>query len=162
MNLPLNIDPVQILLHLFNFVLLFAILYFLLYKPVKAFMDKRQEGYRREREETEAALRQAEDARVTAQNRLEELDAELAAHRRAAEEENAEIAAQIRKTAEEEAAAVLSRARAQALREKEDLMTRAEDEVRELIGRAAGELVACDTAEAYDRFLRAAQEEAHE
>lgn len=42
MNLPLNIDWQQILLHAFNFVLLFAILYFLLYKPVKDFMEKRE------------------------------------------------------------------------------------------------------------------------
>ena len=39
--MPLNIDFQQIFLHLFNFVVLFAILYFLLYKPVKNFMDQR-------------------------------------------------------------------------------------------------------------------------
>ena len=43
MNVPLNIDWQQILLHLLNFVILFAILYFLLYDPVKKFMDKRCE-----------------------------------------------------------------------------------------------------------------------
>ena len=43
--MPLNIDLQQILLHLFNFVVLFAILYFLLYKPVKSFMDKRTASY---------------------------------------------------------------------------------------------------------------------
>lgn len=35
MNMPLNMDWQQILLHLLNFVILFAILYFLLYEPVK-------------------------------------------------------------------------------------------------------------------------------
>ena len=41
MGVPLNIDWQQILLHLFNFLILFGGLYLLLYRPVKAFMDKR-------------------------------------------------------------------------------------------------------------------------
>ena len=41
MNIPLNIDWQQILLHVLNFVILFGGLYFLLYKPVKNFMAKR-------------------------------------------------------------------------------------------------------------------------
>ena len=39
-QVPLNIDFSQILLHLFNVVILFAILYFLIYKPVRNFMEK--------------------------------------------------------------------------------------------------------------------------
>ena len=42
-NLPLNIDIQQILLHLLNFTILFAGLYFILYKPVRKFMDAREE-----------------------------------------------------------------------------------------------------------------------
>ena len=43
--MPLNIDFQQIFLHLLNFTLLFAILYYLLYKPVKDFMAKREAYY---------------------------------------------------------------------------------------------------------------------
>ena len=42
MNIPLNIDWQQILLHLLNFVILAGGLYLLLYKPVKTVMEKRQ------------------------------------------------------------------------------------------------------------------------
>ena len=65
MNIPLNIDWQQILLHLMNFVILAGGLYFLLYKPVKAFMDKRaayyqeqadQAAHARERKLQEAML----------------------------------------------------------------------------------------------------------
>lgn len=42
MGVPLNIDWQQILLHLFNFLILAGGLYLLLYKPVKAFMEKRR------------------------------------------------------------------------------------------------------------------------
>ena len=39
MNIPLNIDWQQILLHLLNFAILAGGLYLLLFKPVKAFME---------------------------------------------------------------------------------------------------------------------------
>ena len=45
MNIPLNIDWQQILLHLFNFSILVGGLYLLLFKPVKNFMDKRTKHY---------------------------------------------------------------------------------------------------------------------
>ena len=45
MNIPLNIDWQQILLHLLNFAILAGGLYLLLYKPVKAFMEQRQAYY---------------------------------------------------------------------------------------------------------------------
>ena len=45
MGVPLNIDWQQILLHLFNFLILAGGLYLLLYKPVKAFMEKRRNYY---------------------------------------------------------------------------------------------------------------------
>ena len=37
-------NPLSILLHTLNALLLFAAIYFLLYKPVKKFLDKRSEG----------------------------------------------------------------------------------------------------------------------
>ena len=40
MGIPLNVDWQQILLHLFNFIILFGGLWLLLYKPVKNFMAK--------------------------------------------------------------------------------------------------------------------------
>ena len=45
-NIPLNIDWQQILLHALNFVILVGGLYFLLYKPVKKFMAQREAHYR--------------------------------------------------------------------------------------------------------------------
>ena len=61
MNVPLNIDWQQILLHLLNFVILFAILNFLLYNPVKKFMDKRFEYYKGIDDESKKNLQQAEE-----------------------------------------------------------------------------------------------------
>lgn len=44
--MPLNIDWQQILLHWMNLAILTGGLYFLLYKPVKQFMEKREAHYR--------------------------------------------------------------------------------------------------------------------
>ena len=44
--MPLNIDFQQVLLHMLNFVILFGGMYFILYGPVKKFMDARTEEYK--------------------------------------------------------------------------------------------------------------------
>ena len=62
MNLPLNIDFQQIFLHLFNFAILAFGLYILLYKPVKDFLEKRQEHYEAMNAEAEAALEKAKES----------------------------------------------------------------------------------------------------
>ena len=56
MNIPLNIDWQQILLHFFNFSILVGGLYLLLFKPVKSFMEKREKHYA----DMEAAAKEAE------------------------------------------------------------------------------------------------------
>ena len=58
-NLPLNIDIQQILLHLLNFVILFGLMYFILYKPVRKFMDQRAEYYKKMDEEAKMANEEA-------------------------------------------------------------------------------------------------------
>lgn len=45
MNIPLNIDWQQILLHMLNFTILALGLFLVLYNPVKKFMQKRKEYY---------------------------------------------------------------------------------------------------------------------
>ena len=62
--MPLNIDWQQILLHLLNFVILFAILYLLLYRPVKRFMGRRAEHYKKMDEEANANLAESERAKA--------------------------------------------------------------------------------------------------
>ena len=62
MNIPLNIDWQQILLHLLNFVILAGGLYLLLYKPVKTFVEKRQLYY--QEQDAKAAKTLAEIGRA--------------------------------------------------------------------------------------------------
>ena len=70
MGVPLNIDWQQILLHAFNLVILAGGLYFLLYKPVTAFMEKRQAYYAGLEADAQEKLRAAEQKEQEADERL--------------------------------------------------------------------------------------------
>ena len=78
MNIPLNIDWQQIILHLLNFAILAGGLYFLLYHPVRKFMDQREEHYRQMENEAQQRLDQAKatvfaDPRISSVNRNKEI-----------------------------------------------------------------------------------------
>ena len=59
--MPLNINLQQILLHWMNLAILTGGLYFLLYKPVKDFMDKRAAHYQELEAQAADKLAQAEE-----------------------------------------------------------------------------------------------------
>ena len=81
MNIPLNIDWQQILLHLFNFSILAGGLYLLLYRPIQDFMKKREEHYREVDRQAEEAKAQADRLQQEYQEKLSSADAELAQKR---------------------------------------------------------------------------------
>ena len=89
MNIPLNIDWQQILLHLLNFAILAGGLYLLLYKPVKAFMEQRQAYYQGIDTQAAEKLKDAERLEATYQAKLSSVD-EAAARKRAAAQRETE------------------------------------------------------------------------
>jgi len=158
MNIPLNIDWQQILLHLFNFALLFAILYFLLYKPVKDFMAKREEYYKNMDDRVNENLAVSENAKNEYADKLAAADSEI---RRSQEEARmaAEKAASKRiEDARDEAARIIARAKEEAVREKERIIAEAQSEISEMVTDATEKLVLESTAsEAFDQFLMAVE-----
>ena len=71
MPIPLNIDWQQILLHWLNLAILAGGLYFLLFKPVKQFMEKREAHYREMEEQAAGKLREAERIQESYRQKLE-------------------------------------------------------------------------------------------
>ena len=139
--MPLNIDVQQILLHLFNLVLLFGILYVLLYKPVHDFVDKREEEYKERDKSTKDALSDAERLKADYEARMAE-----------AEKENAKLRAEISTKAEsdrekiisdahEHAAKIVEDARDKAQKEHDRLIQRAQTEIAEYVSKAAEKIV---------------------
>ena len=114
MQLPLNIDWQQILLHALNLVILVGGLYALLFKPVKKFMDQRTENYQKMKADAEDAKTQAEAFKAELNERMEHADEETQADRQ-------EAMAKV----EKEAGAVLDSARNRAQKIVNDAMERA-------------------------------------
>lgn len=162
MNIPLNIDWRQILLHLFNFSILTGGLYLLLFQPVKAFISKREETYRkmaedaREREDALSAREAAMEAQENA------LTAELNQKRADARQEADRYAQQRREEVGHQADALLAEARTAARREREKILEEANREAVDIAREAVNKLL-CGEDSAIELFLSGAEKgEPHE
>ena len=156
MNIPLNIDWQQILLHLFNFSILVGGLYLLLFKPVKNFMDKRAKHYQdmeNAAAEREKATRELE---ASMQQRQAALDAELDEKRAAAAKEAEAYAQQQRDAAREQADKLVAAARENAENDRKKIVAEANREAVSIAEAAMEKLLAKETSRAYDAFVNAA------
>ncbi|MBS5725091.1 MAG: ATP synthase F0 subunit B [Clostridiales bacterium] len=141
MNIPLNIDWQQILLHLFNFVILAGGLYFLLYKPVKNFMDKRTAYYQSLDTEAKEKAAQAQKFEEEYQARLKDAEAEIREKKAAAVKEAEKAAASIVADADKQKEQILARAATEAQHEKEKLLEEAKVSIAELAIAATAKLL---------------------
>lgn len=103
MNIPLNIDWQQILLHFFNFSILVGGLYLLLFKPVKSFMEKREKHYADMEAAAVAREKDTEALKAAMAQREADFDAVLEEKRAAAAKEAEAFAQQQRDAAKAQA-----------------------------------------------------------
>jgi len=153
MNLPLNIDWQQILLHLFNFSVLSLGLYLLLYKPVKNFMDKREDHYQSLHNQAEEKLKQAEELKLSYEKRLESVEAELEEKRAQILQQANKEADELLKNAKEQASRIILEAKAAAQREREKILEEAQKEITSMAVAATEKLLAQSVSDALDQFL---------
>ena len=157
--MPLNIDFLQVLLHLLNFVILAGGLTVLLYKPVLKFIDKRRAYFADAEAKNKAAAEENEQLRAEYEEKLANADAELLEKKKAGEKEMAEASAQYLRDAEEKAAAILRTAETEAEERKAHILESAQTEIGELVLNSAQKLLN-DTATPerdsalYDEFIR--------
>lgn len=155
--MPLNIDWKQILLHLFNFVLLFAILFFLLYRPVKKFMDKRVQYYKDMDDDANKKLADAEELKQTYEEKLSVVDEEIAQKKQDADRLAVKERQEAMDRAEKEAAEIVSRAKVEGEAEKKKIVDGAQAEIVGLVAKAYKK-AASDPSAAMDVFLSEANE----
>ena len=151
------IDWQQILLHLLNFVILFAGLWLLLYKPVRSFMQKRREHY--EKMDADAVKKQAdaEAAQAAYTQKLAAAEEEIAEKRRAAERETAAYGEEKRRETDELARGVIAAAKEDAERIKAQAEKDARARTAQIVTEAVEKLVLEESAsEAFEAFLSAA------
>lgn len=158
-NIPLNIDWQQILLHFFNFSILVGGLYLLLFKPVKAFMEKREKHYADMESAAQAREKDTEAMKVAMAQREAALDAELDEKRATAAKEAEEYMQQQRDAAKTQADKILSDARSAAESERRKIVAEANREAVTIAEDAMEKILAARTAQAYDAFVNAAEEE---
>ena len=159
MNIPLNIDWQQILLHLMNFAILGGGLYFLLYRPVKRFMDRREAFYQEQADKAAQTAKDAEDLKTQAQQELDRAQEQLMDIRRNAQAEAHNAAQQQLEDARKQAEKILADAQTQAVRSRDKMMADARQAGKEMAVEAAEKLVLQSDGDAFDRFLELAGEE---
>jgi len=158
-NIPLNIDWQQILLHWMNLVILTGGLYFLLYKPVRQFMEKREAHYRELNEQTARKLEEAEALKASYQAKLDGAEEEIRQTR-------AKAQAAVQQSVEEQMAQarqIVVRAQAEAASSRERIMKESQRELRELTAAAVKKLTVKADTDLFNQFLDLAEKgEGHE
>ena len=160
--MPLNIDFLQILLHMLNFVILAGGLTFLLFKPVNRFLDERSAQFAEAEKKNREAAEENEKLRASYEEKLRDAEAEIAERRKSAEKESADISAQYLKEAREKASLIIRAAENEAEERKEHILEAAQAEIGELVVSATHKLLSStvtperDSA-LYDEFIRLAE-----
>ncbi|MDR3217225.1 MAG: F0F1 ATP synthase subunit B [Clostridiaceae bacterium] len=123
--LPLNLNIIEILIHMFNLAVLIVAVRFLLYKPIKKFMEKRAAEYRTADEETRKKLQEAEEFNENSKKLLDEARREAVSIADSTSASAREQADEIVTEAKEKAEGILERA-------YEDIRLKTEEETRGL------------------------------
>lgn len=163
MGIPLNIDLVQILLHMLNFVILAGGLTLLLFNPVSKFLEGRREHFAELEAKNAEAAKENERLRAEYDKMISDADAEIAERKKAGEKEMSELSAQYIKDAKEKANAIIKAAEQEAESRKEHILESAQTEIGELVLSATQKLLS-DTvtpernSDLYDEFIRLAEQ----
>lgn len=160
--MPLNIDLLQILLHMLNFVILAGGLSFLLFKPVNRFLEQRCEQFAEAEKKNFEAAEKNEQLRTEYEQKLQDADKEISERKKDAEKEWVDISEQYISEAKEKASAIIHAAEQEAEERKEHILESAQTEIGELVITATQKLLS-DTvtpernSALYDEFIRLAE-----
>ncbi|MCQ2517325.1 MAG: ATP synthase F0 subunit B [Lachnospiraceae bacterium] len=159
-NLPLNIDIQQILLHLFNFTILFGALYFLLYSPVVKFMKQREDYYKDLEDKAKANVDDTQKTKEEYEAKLAKADEEIKVIKteagEAAEKEHERIGSEARSEADK----ILKNADIKAQRDHDKMIGDAKKEIADLVSDATEKIVmSSDVSASYDEFLKSIEGE---
>ena len=151
--MPLNIDLQQILLHWLNLAILTGGLYFLLFKPVKRFMEQREAHYRELDRQAADKLAQAEQLKLDCQAKLDRADDEIHQEKVKAQQAAQQAAQEQMEQAEEQAKHIVAKAKAEAEQSRERAIRESHKELRELAAQAARKLAGQPGTDPFDQFL---------
>lgn len=157
--LPLNIDVVQILLHMLNFVILAGGLTLLLFKPVSKFLDEREAHFAQIAKENEEKAAENERLKTEYEQKLAQARETIVQMQADARKKTAEEAKTYLDDAKEKAAAVIRNAEEEAEQRRRQILDSAQTEIGELVIEATQKLI-CESSTPernkalYDEFLK--------
>ena len=152
--MPLGIELTQILLHMFNVVLLFAGLYLILFKPVKKFMQGREEYYKKMDDEANEKLAAADAKLAEYNDRISDCDNEIAKKKKQADKDIELMREQAEDEAKATASKIISDAKKDAENQKMNIVAQAKNDITKMVEDATSKVVLTgNTSEAYDLFL---------
>ena len=159
MDIPLNIDITQILLHVLNLVILVGGLALILYRPVAKFLRERSKHYADLEKELDEKGKECEALKAEYQEKLKEADDLLAKTRADSNREGAEIAVKYLNEAKLKADEIVKAAEAEAEARKGHILESAQVEIGELVLSAAqkllGDAASPESDKAlYDEFIK--------
>ena len=152
--MPLGIDFTQILLHMFNVVILFAGLYIIIYAPVKKIMKEREDHYKEIDEAAQTKLAEAEQKNVEYEEKLKNVDAEISQQKKKASMDIAAMRTDAEAEAKASANKIIEDAKKDAENQRQAIVESAKKDITEMVEEATRKVVlAGSTSEAYDMFL---------
>lgn len=150
--MPLNIDWQQILLHLFNFFLLLAILTHFVYEPVLAFMKKRQEHFKEIEDNYENKNREVDKLIDKNKKMFENTDSEIKEYKAKRIEEVSNLVQEKINEANKESDRIIEQAKKKADLEYKKVLENANKDIRKMAVEATKKLVYKDKDD-FDDFV---------
>ena len=158
MNMPLNIDWQQILLHVLNFTILFAVMYFFLFKPVKDFMEKREASYQKKHDDAKKVLEDAEKTKAEYESKIAAAEEEISVMKSEAGAKTAEERNRVLEQTRADALNILENARKRGEIEHDKIIAEAQKEIADIVTTATEKIVlSADVKKSYDEFLKSAE-----
>lgn len=154
----MDIHPVDIVIHILNIIVLFFVLRILLYKPVKKFMQAREDRIKDEKQEIADSRAEIDELKKQYEEKLADTESEAKEIMRDAAEKAQTQSADIIKEAEEKAKNILTDADIKA----EDAKNKAAQSIKQDVVSVAAEMAAKilsreinekDNADIADRFF---------
>ncbi len=137
----MNIQPMDIVIHVLNILVLYVLLRFLLYKPVRAFMDGRTAAIQASLDSAKKTGDEADQLKANFDERIRQADEE--AQRRLLEgtQKASEAAASIVTLAQQQATEIVDKAREKAENERKQMVQSLEPQITEMAIGLASEVL---------------------
>ena len=152
--MPLGIDITQILLHMFNVVILFGGLYVIVYAPVKKIMQQREDYYKEMDESAKKMLSEAEEKNAEYEAKLKNVEEEISQQKKKASMDIAAMRSNAEAEAKASATKIIDTAKKDAENQRKAIIESAKKDITEMVEDATRKVVLSgNTSEAYDMFL---------